>query len=509
MSGRATADSARWARTISKAGLAAVVLAGALGWCHAPEAFIADDSYFYLVIARNLALDGRQTFSGIVPTNGVHPLWQWLLGALAWAVARIDGSSALWDASYVCPLSLLLLSLGVWLWWRTTQALDLAALLVAGIPAAFLVAFGVLGSEAHTQYLCASLLAFLCATGRPAKSAPWALLSGVAAGLMVLARLDLIFLAASLSPFVIARKGSILRLGCYGLGGAILVAPYLASNRVLYGGLMPVSGWMKGSFPEAHFTGLHLKGIATDLSGYSIAFGIVPILVALSAVLTRGSEDRRARLLLLSFLAASVMHFVYVASFTRSHTGWYWYYVLPVTTGALGLAIWESRHPLRSRTGTALMSLVLLAIVVASAAVRPRRQAIPAQDAALEFVEALDLQGKAVLVSDWPGFLAFETTAKVVAADMLTSNRNFYGEMRQSPNALGFILDSHAREGAPIQAVLFLGNDWLVPNADASGVTFNDPRIYPRLHPIGQLTLGPPTLTSHEGRFLAWRLAPR
>jgi hypothetical protein len=88
-------------------GTAALVVA--LFWMINPQAWIADDSYFYLVIARNMALTGSQTFSGIIPTNGAHPLWLWLLSGWAQIVHIISPELLLTPHTYV------LLVCSIWL----------------------------------------------------------------------------------------------------------------------------------------------------------------------------------------------------------------------------------------------------------------------------------------------------------------------------------------------------------------------------------------------------------
>ncbi|MBI1785800.1 hypothetical protein HYR69_11705 [Candidatus Sumerlaeota bacterium] len=40
---------------------------------------VPDDGFYYLKIARYLAIEGRMTFDGINWTNGFHPFWGWLL----------------------------------------------------------------------------------------------------------------------------------------------------------------------------------------------------------------------------------------------------------------------------------------------------------------------------------------------------------------------------------------------------------------------------------------------
>ncbi len=44
---------------------------------------VADDSFFYLQIARHIAHNGQSTFDGINPTNGYHPAWMALMTLFA------------------------------------------------------------------------------------------------------------------------------------------------------------------------------------------------------------------------------------------------------------------------------------------------------------------------------------------------------------------------------------------------------------------------------------------
>src|SRR6185436_2667256 len=64
--------------------LAGLALRLGLIWTGACDgAVLADDAYYYFVIARNLAHGLGSTFDGIVPTNGYHPLWMLVLVPLA------------------------------------------------------------------------------------------------------------------------------------------------------------------------------------------------------------------------------------------------------------------------------------------------------------------------------------------------------------------------------------------------------------------------------------------
>jgi len=155
-----------------------------------------------------------------------------------------------------------------------------------------------------------------------------------------------------------------------------------------------------------------------------------------------------------------------------------------------------------------LATAAALILAVGASSVRHAQSTIsPPELASIKFVEELGLSDETILISDYPGYIAFKTHTKVIAADMLTSNRKFYESMRRSPNALEFIADYAEREGMPIRAVVCLGNSWLVPDRAGDAVIFNDPRVYPKLVPIGWITLGPPVVVLGNGRWLAWRVA--
>src|SRR5262245_33226003 len=67
--------------------MAAIVLGPVLldllhGGTRAAFRYLAPDSFYYNTVARNIALHGRVSYDGLMPTNGFHPLWQITLAAL-------------------------------------------------------------------------------------------------------------------------------------------------------------------------------------------------------------------------------------------------------------------------------------------------------------------------------------------------------------------------------------------------------------------------------------------
>ena len=489
-----------------------ILMACGIGaWLIRPEAFIADDSYFYLVIARNLALNGEQTFTRLFPTTGVHPLWCYLLAVHDALVSHLN-PALLWNIRTAIPLSVLLLACGMRNFKRVAETLRISTPALVGIPLVFLLVNMNLCSEAVLHYAALSVLTLIFVNGTTQKRWGW-LVAGIACAMVFLARLDSVFFVAGSLFLFMRRSGGIPALIRAAAVFAVLVIPYLAANWLYFGGVVPVSGWMKSSFPSVSLKGLNLdQGLyASMLFGYRIVWGILPIVIASTALLMRRKSPARNRDLLRLYLFGSVLHFAYVALFVRSHSIWAWYYVVPAVLLALTVATWLP--PGRIWRAALAGALVVAAAIILAKAVRPG-----SADAALWFPQIEGtrylrenrIEGKTILVSDWPGYLAFRTDNRIVAADMLTANVPLYTRMRRAPDALHFLVAYCAELGRPIEYVIYAGNQWLVPDADFTSITYNDPRSYPRLVPIGRLEFpAPPVYTSGNRGFLVWKLPPR
>ena len=118
---------------------------GILSWTLYSKAFVWDDSYFYLVIARNIVLSHQQTFSNIFPTNGFHPLWLYVLTAYSYVVSLLK-PDCLFNTSYAIPLSALFVAMGCLNFIKVATLLNLPVFIFAGIPMAYVLFFPVLYS---------------------------------------------------------------------------------------------------------------------------------------------------------------------------------------------------------------------------------------------------------------------------------------------------------------------------------------------------------------------------
>ena len=413
----------------------------------APLVFTAEDSLFYVVIGRHVVEGDGVTFNGLVATNGFQPLWQ--LGVIGVvAVARLLGIEG--DVAQIRLVALVSVALAL-------VALVLLNRLVEGFGgsgtarlagSALLVAYlagplGMLGSEAHLATVLVLLAALLLhrITERDVPAATGdAVWFGITLGLVVLARLDLVFLAAGFGlvlllaaqqrPDLVARR----IVAVSGLTAAAVVAPYLVWNLARFGHLVPISGALKYDLSDPRFSvasvgrvGLGLLAIAVVAGGYGY--------------LGEGERltGRRIWLVLLGG-AAAASAYTFVAA-QDDFTTWNWYYVPHALAAAVGSAAaahrLTERAALRDRghavsAAVAALSVVVLVASVAMVVRRPLSSVQDQRDATLAFSRELARRvpptGRIATV-DLPGVLAFASDRPVVALDGLTNDFDFQDDL--------------------------------------------------------------------------------
>ena len=249
--------------------LAAIALVGlySLATCaRGIEYFLAqgaDDAAYYLKIAENAAHGRGFSFDGLAPTNGFHPLWAWTLVGLHRCVdLPPEGMVRL-----VWALQSVLMTAAAFLLWRLLRS-------VAGAwPAALgtvlfvgrLYYTGRGGMESALLLLLAIALLGLAARWRP-EGVARPLAFGALAGLVMLARLDSVFVVGCVcAGWCLTAPGwpQRLRAAAFVLAAASAVElPYLASNLRDFGHLLPISGALKSSFPRAgwHWDQFSVRG---------------------------------------------------------------------------------------------------------------------------------------------------------------------------------------------------------------------------------------------------------
>jgi hypothetical protein len=244
--------------------------------------YVAGDAFYYLTVARNMALHGVPSFDGVHATNGFHPLWQAVCAVVYFlaeharladyvvlfvvlvGVALIAGAVALLALAFEKDGSLtpgfVALPFGVYALfntpvWSSHCLTDPKATIWSFIEGR-LPLLGTLwsyanGMESALVLFGFGLLAYLYTRdtrGIAPDSPRFAALFGAAAAFMTLARLDhaLLVLPVVLA-FVLRRRwpSGLLALSAF----AIPLAVYLLINRLWIGVAFPMSGAMKSTFP--------------------------------------------------------------------------------------------------------------------------------------------------------------------------------------------------------------------------------------------------------------------
>lgn len=408
-------------------GLLALICTALAAW--RPGLFFVDDAWFYLQIGRNLALGGGSSFHGGDPTNGYHPLWQGIVALLGLVAGGHKGAMLV----LVLATQALLVALALPLLLRLGRRAGLAwpELVMAAVILGLLSdrAWGSEGMLNLAMHAIA-LLAWQRALERPEASSergPALVGAGVLAGLMVLARLDLAFLALAMLLWT-ARRGLRPSLAL-AMGMALPVLPYLVANLVVFGHPVPVSGAIKSTFP------------VLDLGNPLHKLGRLGALAAGFAVLNLGfaaRKDSPGRPLLFALGLGALLHGAYTALFTR--VGWSTDVVYYYVTGVLGLGFgagellrrYMSLLPSLGPRGRDLLVGGLGLLIALGGTGRALRGAWDPRldtEALADWLAANLPAGSRVATVDAPGRLAWRSGLPVLALDGLTQGPDFSEEL--------------------------------------------------------------------------------
>jgi hypothetical protein len=328
-----------------------------------------DDAYYYLVIARNAASGQGFSADGLSPTNGFQPLWMWLLVPVAWLTSgdtsRLLGLTQLIVVCVFAASGGLLCELLRARFGFLPALVGTAVLLVPRFSNVLLS-----GMESGLAVLLLVLLV------RERLGRARAVPTGVLLGLLMLARLDSVFLGMTLAGYLavegMARDGSplqsralrTLRTGLATLWPAVaLVIPYLAWNYVSFGHLVPISGALKTSHSELGWMPENLNPAYLALLVFAAA--------GVAALLGRRDDPRLAGTLaaLTAGIGLQALHalvFMRWAVFS-------WHFALFIPIGAIGAAALareaEQRLP-RPALRYAVAALAGLLVVTQAASIR-------------------------------------------------------------------------------------------------------------------------------------------
>lgn len=476
-----------------------------------PWVFTADDSLFYLVVAPRLIEDGTWTFNGLTPTNGVQPLWQ-VATALVVAVADavgLDSPAAQLRSVLVLNWALAVVALAAM--WRLLERMGvershrLAGVVVLG--ACLCGPWGLFASEAHA--VAASLVWLLLLLERWFREGPrvaTAVGIGVASGLMMLSRLDTVWVA--LVAFgCLALVGPVRGLGARlqamlpAVAAAVaLVVPYLAWNLVRFEHLTPISGAIKVDLSSPRWS---LDGIGSVGAAMILALWVAGAL----GVLRAPRERSRLIVWLVPAVGATASSAFYVVFSQGTFTQWRWYLIPHAVALALAIPLAADRLAIeRPRSAPALARTIQVACVALAAislAVCVRRATGTSNDlwaAGRSFSsEVADVvpEGAPVATVDLPGVLAFVSDHPVLALDGLTGD---------------FELQARLRDDGAACVLEDLGIDHVVTVYDRRVVERTDRSVtlvlasWLHREPPTELRASGPLLVSENQQFALWQV---
>jgi hypothetical protein len=287
-----------------------VLVAGVL-FNFSPGKFPADDGFFYLQIAHNIAAGYGSTFHAITNTNGYHPLW--LL--LCTAASFINWLNKGFLIHIVWFIQIALFLMAIWFFRRFEDATAVRLPLGEAFLAFVFIGLGTLYlSEAHLNLFVFTVFLLFVVRFNREHTVGWFTL-GIISGLLMLARLDNFFVAGSVlaAALFADRTKRVQDALMLILGGTILVGPYLLYNFVTFGHIVPISGAVKSTFPHAHSFTLDFFG---KLAGLACA-GYLLLLWTIF-------KERPHRWVIVALNVGNLMHLAYYAWFQIGTAQWYW-----------------------------------------------------------------------------------------------------------------------------------------------------------------------------------------
>lgn len=212
--------------------------------------YLPDDTYYILTIARSLAAGLGPSVDGVHPTSGFQPLITFLLIPVSLLSSNPDVllRFALLLLAVCDSVNCILLGILTSL-WQNRRAGILSALMWAFSPVAILNALN--GMETSLSLTSALLLMLTWLRARNGCGTRGWILAGVSAALAVLARVDNVFLIASLGVMELFRGN---RRGCMiaALSGIISISPWWLYAYTAFGTIIPQSGAAVKTIVETH-----------------------------------------------------------------------------------------------------------------------------------------------------------------------------------------------------------------------------------------------------------------
>jgi hypothetical protein len=392
--------------------------------------FMHDDAFYYFGIAWQWKRTGFSTFDGINPTNGYHPLWEWLLVPAAGLFQSPEmfarASAAVGVVFFSAATALVVRKL-------TREENTLAPFAYAWVGGALLLST-LYGLESPL----ATLLLAACIVATPTGPLEWrwarVFWAAAASILLFLARVDAVAWILAFDAVLVAivwrthaRRmvpgiAAIIVLQLVGIGG------YFVANWLASGHWLSISATLKAS--RAPFFSLAVPRSLLFLLAVGVTvLGLVP-LAEFSRAAYRRSVNVLWALITPAWLALGNLVYLVLIAIKGDHETYNWYFTLSVFSGAYLIPLCMNRYGrawpggsrgILAKTGLAVC-LILLAVSVRSKIGGPSF-IVAAYDKAM--VLSSYPEGSLVLGATDCGVLGYFSHQHVINLDGLTNSWEF------------------------------------------------------------------------------------
>lgn len=412
---------------------------------------LVDDGYYYLEIARNIASGNGFTFDGLNPTNGFHPLWQIMLVP----IFLMTRSRALAALAVTMLQVLLFAGTGFMVYRILIENTKKISLSIAG--AAFWLfnlwfwSKGALsGMETGLLTLCfgTSLLLFIRSLRGSCSS--WLLSISLIATCM--ARLDSVALVIAICLiFLFLRR---YRDAFHtGLPVMMYLMLYMITNKLVFGGFFPVSGYIKSATGSELLRHLFATGSlrffqhgVTNILSFATLGGRIPLLAALVAIAgiawaavyflrTAGSPIREVLGVCCIYIVSILLYYSFMYDSLLDIYTYYWFPAILGVMISSFLLLSRIRHRLL-RSGIGLILFTgLIGFNIAYAHDRLQSYSFVIPDSGrperngVEFLNTLD---DGTVVGSWDaGYVGYYCIHRVVNLDGLVNNYEYQVTLRE------------------------------------------------------------------------------
>jgi hypothetical protein len=409
---------------------------------HRVLAYYADDFFYYLQIAHNLAEHGRSTFDGTTLTNGYHPLWLLVLTAF-----YLYGG----DQAVFFGIAVLTVAATVSTYLFTGRLLERHSIRasMAAFWAAWAALFALSMDRTGMEVILTVplLLAFVTfADGEEYLQTPrGAVAAGFLAALVILSRLDAVLLLVLYCAGLLLSRHRVLLLRRvpWMLLGLTPVFAYAASNLWFFGSLGPVSSSAKHLEPYYAFSTKTLESLFYPLGLVAMAF-LIPAIALILGGAVFGMARRSQSILFWTMLVFTPVYLI-VLSVSSDWGLWIWYRYPFIVSAIAGLLLLREGITGWSWTRYAFLPAAFVLCALFCVGLRKPPQNTEILNLAIQLKEFASVHPGTYGMGDVAGTPAVVIGEPIVQLEGLVMDKKFLDNIREQRNLLDVLKEYGVR----------------------------------------------------------------